>query len=103
MKKDDLIPLLKYYHGEENPPEEFTPVQALWWEGEKALCSRVENDVSFFNTLMEMFREAEKDKNISGILLNRKLKDKERAIIFFFDLWHGQYYPYYNLDLINDY
>ena len=103
MNKANLMPLLKYYKGEEAPPDAFNPVQSLWWEGERSLVGHVENDDGFYNRLLTTYREALENNAVSGILADKKIDENKRAIVYYLDIWHGQYYPYDSLDLIYQY
>lgn len=103
MKKDTLLPLLKYYHEEKDPPPEFNRVQTLWWEGERTLVETISKDPSFFERLLEVYRKALKEKNISGKLADESIDERKRAIIFYLDIWHGRYFPHDSLDLIYQY
>ena len=103
MKKDQLLPLLKFYKGETDVPENFTPVQQLWWEGEKLLVENVERDPVYFSRLLDLYREAFNEQKVLGRLADTKINENKRVIIFFLDIWHGRNYPYDSLDLINEY
>ena len=103
MKKDQLLPLLKYYKGETDVPENFTPVQQLWWEGEKTLVERIEQEPGFFSRILNTYREALKAKQVSGVLADTNINENKRVIIFYLDLWHGKHFPYDDLDLIFQY
>lgn len=103
MKKETLFSLFKYYHGEKEPPEEYNRVQALWWEGERQLAQKITDNPEYFETILNAYRDAMKEKSLSGILADRSLDERKRAIIFYLDLWHGRYYPYDSLDLIFEY
>ena len=103
MRENELKELLKYYHGESKVPEDFSPVQSLWWEGEKLLSEKVSRSAGFFNKLREQLRDAIKQKAVSGILADESKSEDERCIILFLDLWHGRYFPYDSLDIINEY
>lgn len=103
MNKETLMPLLKYYHGESEPPEDYNRLQQMWWSGEKLLYDSVANDESYFDNVLTSYRDAVEANGVSGVLADKKVNENKRAIIFFLDIWHGKYFPYDSLDLIHEY
>lgn len=79
MNKEKLMPLLKYYHGESKPPEDYNKVQQLWWEGEKLLIEKVERDASFFKRVLSQYREALDANGVSAVLADKKVDEDKRA------------------------
>ncbi len=103
MTKDKLMPLLKYFHGENVPPDDFNRVQQMWWSGEKLLYDNVAKDEDYFDKVLNLYREAVEQNGVSGVLADKKIDEDKRAIIYFLDIWHGKYFPYDSLDLIHEY
>lgn len=104
MNRKRLFELLKFYKGETiNPFIGNDPLKAKWWEGEKALLERVDEEEDFFARVKEMLLEAIQKGHVNNALADEKRSLDERTIVFFLDLWHGKHYPYDSLDDIFDY
>lgn len=101
MKRDELLKLCKYYKGEENNPFKPGTTDYLWWNGEEQLCAAVEEDNSYFDTLLDDYKKVQND--CSGVLADKSVPLNIRAIIFYLDLWHGQHFPFDSLDVIFTY
>lgn len=101
MKRDELLKQCKYYKGEENNPFKPGTTDSLWWNGEKQLCDTVEQDSTYFDALLDEYKQAQND--CSGVLADKSVPLNKRAIIFYLDLWHGRYFPYDSLDVIFTY
>ncbi len=103
MTTKQLQCLFKYYNNEEQCPYEANSNEQLWWNGEKALLERYQQDSSFWERIIVSLKEAIMDGKCTGILTDTSLPIEQRAIVFYLDLWHGKNYPYDDLDLIYKY
>ena len=102
MTEKELLKHLKYYKGEKEPPKDFDENEVMWWSGEKLLSEKC-REPSFWDTLKKTFKDAEKSNSLSGTLANNSIPENKRIIIFFLDIWHGRFFPYDSLDIINLY
>ena len=96
----------KYYHGEEqNPFAGKDENKSTWWEGEKLFYDSISRSFGdeFIKNIMKEFENALSDNVLSGKLLDKTISKKDRALIYFLDLWHGKWSPYDNSDEISQY
>ena len=100
----NLLENFKYFKNEkENPFKGTDQNSAMWWDGERELFNRVENDPKFWDKLEKQFDRALENRGLSGILVDETVKKEKRMVIFFLDLWHGKWLPFDDLDAIKDY
>lgn len=103
MKKEDLLALFKFYKGEKsNPYIGKDSMKAKWWEGEKAMIT-IAIDNRKWQFIANSLKEAIRNNEVSGALIDSSIPIEKRIIIYFLDLWHGKWYPYDSLDDIFDY
>lgn len=102
MQINNLLDYCKYYKGEEEPPKDFNDVQKLWWNGEKQFIEEAK-DPNFLTQWSRLYKKALTAGQLNGKLIDYNFEETKRLIIFFLDLWHGKWFPYDNLDLINEY
>lgn len=99
--------VLSYYNGEEkNPFVGIDENSRLWWDGEKVfydLAVRDGGGEQFINNLEEWFDKSLKEGDLTGRLVDTKIPQKTRLLIFFLDLWHGKWFPYDSFDVIDCY
>lgn len=104
MERTDLLKLFKFYKEEkENPFIGKDLMKAKWWEGEKNLLTKVEDDDKVWKSITDIYTEAINEKVVSGALIDEKINFDQRAIYFYLDLWNGKNYPYDSLDDIFEY
>ena len=103
MKREDLLVLFKFYKSEEsNPYIGKDSMKAKWWEGEKAmLTTAIDNHK--WEQIADSLKEAIKNHEVSGSLIDDTIPIEKRTVIYFLDLWHGKWFPYDSLDEIYDY
>ena len=96
----------KYYQGEmQNPYAGKDENKSMWWEGEKLFYDSISRGLGdeFIKNVMKGFENALSDNVLSGKLLDKTISKKDRALIYFLDLWHGKWSPYDNSDEIRNY
>ena len=96
----------KYYNGEETNPFTGKDENAeLWWDGESQFytaISREDGDMVIRN-VTEWYDGALRGGKVFGMLTDLSIPKNVRVLVFWLDLWHGKFYPYEDLDLINNY
>ena len=104
MDKEELLGLFKYYREEKvNPFIGKDLMKAKWWEGEKDLLTKVENDTEVWQRITDAFNDAIKGRGVSGNLIDESIAFNQRAIYFYLDLWNGKNFPNDSLDDIFEY
>lgn len=104
MDNLQLLPLLKYFHGEEQNPFTLEDKNAaMWWDGEKYLYDTVAANPNYWSNLTGLFDKCINKGQLSGFLVDKSIPMEKRIICFFLDLWHGKWFPYDNLDAIQQY
>ena len=104
MNAQELMKLFKYYKGEaENPFVQKDENAALWWGGEELIFKQQEHDPDFWDGIEEMYDEAQKEGECTGLLVDTSVPKEKRIIVFYLDLWHGKWFPYDSWDEIKKY
>lgn len=97
----------KYYNlEEENPFRENVGNASMWWDGEKLFyenISRERDGNAFIARIQKSYGDAKARGELSGIHLDPSVAERDHLLVFYLDLWHGKWFPYDDLDVINDY
>lgn len=103
MNKTEILSLFKFYKKEDSNPFEPNSLSSRWWDGEKSFYNLVSDNSAALKRITNELQEGIDKGLVSPPLTDNNLSIEHRALIFYLDLWNGKWFPYDNLDFIQDY